>query len=80
MVNGIQRPRYKFTYLWIIDFWQRSKKLYNEKIASSTSVTGLTGCLHVENANKLHKTKVQILQRPQHRSGYTTPNRIEGGK
>ena len=44
------------------------------KSASSTNVS-LTGCLHVENENRLisislHKTQVQVYQIPQHETGY----------
>jgi hypothetical protein len=53
--------------------------------ASSIKGAGLTGCLPVEDANRsisitLHKTQVQVDQRPQHKTGYTKSDRRESGE
>lgn len=47
-----------------------------KKEASSANGVGLTGCLHVGECNRpinitLHKTQLQVHQRPQHKTRYT---------
>jgi hypothetical protein len=58
-------------------------RLYNgKKKTSSINGAGLTGCLPVKNANgsiviTLHKTQVQVDQRPEHKTGYTKSDRSQ---
>jgi hypothetical protein len=53
---------------------------------SLTNGAGLTGCLHVENnANRytsitLHKTPIQVDQRPHHKTRCTKSNSQESGE
>lgn len=67
-------------------FLIKKAEIYNEKKeASSTSGAGLSGCLHVENANRsisfiLHKPQVHADRKPQHKTTYTDPDRREHGE
>jgi hypothetical protein len=59
--------------------------IFEQKIkVFSTNDASLTVCLHGEECKyiyiTLHKTQVQVDQRPQHKIGYTEPNRRESGK
>jgi hypothetical protein len=49
-----------------------------------TNVAGLTGCLHMKNANtpiyiSLNKTQVQVDQSPQHKTGHSKSSKKESG-
>ena len=71
-----------------INTWFLTKmlKIYNgQKKASSTNGAGINECQHVENEKRsisipMHKTQIQMNQRPQQKTTYTEPHRRESGK
>ena len=74
--NRIKDPEAESTHLWTLNFLQRSQKICNgKKKAASTNGAGITTCRRMQKdpylSIPMHKTQVQMDQRPQHKSRHT---------